>query len=119
MAEPGRVRTARIGSFGTIPSDMATPLAMTLTELLQNAVEHGFGRNGTGSIELSCTRASGVLRASVTDDGVGVPAGFDAATSGSLGLSIVRTLTGELGGTLRIGPRDGVRGTEAVVEIPL
>jgi two-component sensor histidine kinase len=119
MAEPGRVRTARTGSFGAIPSEVATPLAMALTELLQNAVEHGFGRNGTGSIEVACSRAEGVLRASVTDDGQGVPVGFDAATADSLGLSIVRTLTGELGGSLRIGPRDGVRGTVATIEIPV
>ena len=36
------VRTSREGKFGTLPSEMATPLAMVLTEVLQNAVQHGF-----------------------------------------------------------------------------
>ena len=44
------VRVVREGSFGKLPSEAATPLAMVLTELLQNAVEHGYadqaGRDG-------------------------------------------------------------------------
>ncbi|MGH3371862.1 MAG: sensor histidine kinase, partial [Nocardioidaceae bacterium] len=35
----GRVRVRREGSFGVLPSDVATALAMVLTEVLQNAVE--------------------------------------------------------------------------------
>ena len=41
------VTTRRTGSFGMLPADTATPLAMVLTEVLQNAVEHGFG-DGAG-----------------------------------------------------------------------
>ena len=47
MADVGRsadgppVRVRREGSFGVISSEAATALAMVLTELLQNAVEHG------------------------------------------------------------------------------
>ena len=48
------------------------------------------------------------LTVEVLDNGVGVPPDFDAATSASLGLSIVRTLVGELGGTLRIVSRSEV-----------
>ena len=44
---PGRVRR-REGSFGALPAETATPLAMVLTELLQNAVEHGFAAARTG-----------------------------------------------------------------------
>ena len=36
---PGAPRRAR---FGVLPSEMATALAMVLTEVLQNAVEHGY-----------------------------------------------------------------------------
>ena len=37
-----RVRVRRTGSFGVLPSEQATALAMVLTEVLQNAVEHGY-----------------------------------------------------------------------------
>ena len=50
------VTTRRTGSFGMLPADTATPLAMALTEVLQNAVEHGFGE-GAGQIVVSAQRA--------------------------------------------------------------
>ena len=59
------------------------------------------------------------LRVSVEDDGRGVPEDFAAETSPSLGLSIVRTLVGELGGSLRIARRDDGPGTVAVLDVPL
>ncbi|MDP3967527.1 MAG: histidine kinase N-terminal domain-containing protein [Nocardioides sp.] len=121
------VTTRRTGSFGILPAEVATPLAMVLTEILQNAAEHGFGESGEGSIVLHAQRDDGggggchdvrvdaeggddeagadqrgELRVVVTDDGRGLPAGFDPDSSTSLGLSIVRTLVeSELGGDLR------------------
>jgi len=39
----GGVRPTRKGSFGVVPAEVATPLAVVLSELVQNAVEHGLG----------------------------------------------------------------------------
>ena len=50
------IRTQRTGSFGAISSDVATPLAMVLTELVQNAVEHAFAAERSGTIEVRCAR---------------------------------------------------------------
>jgi two-component sensor histidine kinase len=126
----GAARVRREGSFGALPAEVATPLAMVLTELLQNAVEHAWPGGGTGEITVAPTRRGGRLRVRVSDDGVGLPAGFDAGVPGSLGLSIVRTLVeSELGGTLVIsgpagghpadGAAGGAGGTTAVVDVPL
>ncbi|MER7890559.1 histidine kinase N-terminal domain-containing protein [Micromonospora sp. NPDC094482] len=59
------------------------------------------------------------LHVSVTDNGRGLPAGFDAERGGNLGLQIVRALvTGELRGTIEL--RDGSSGgTEAMIVVPL
>jgi two-component sensor histidine kinase len=111
------VRTLRNGSFGTLTAEVATPLAMVLTEVLQNAVEHGF-RDGEGTVVLAAQRLVGRLRVSVVDDGVGLPEGFDLDGSTSLGLSIVRTLVeSELDGQLEMGPAPG-GGTRVVLDIP-
>jgi two-component sensor histidine kinase len=111
------VRTVRDGSFGTLTAELATPLAMVLTELLQNAVEHGF-RDGEGTVVLTAQRLVGRLRVCVEDDGVGLPEGFDLDGSTSLGLSIVRTLVeSELDGLLEMGPAPG-GGTRVVLDIP-
>jgi two-component sensor histidine kinase len=111
------VRSRRRGSFGTLTAEVATPLAMVLTEALQNAVQHGF-RGGAGTIEVVADRPPGRLLVSVEDDGVGLPEGFDLAGTASLGLSIVRTLVeSELDGRLSVVGRDG-GGTRVTMDIP-
>jgi len=112
------IRTRRTGSFGAISSDAATPLAMVFTELIQNAVEHGFDEDRGGAIEIRCARAGDGLQLSIEDDGVGLPPGFDLEQAESLGLSIVSTLVGELGGEISLGPRGDGPGTRVVVQVP-
>jgi two-component sensor histidine kinase len=114
----GRVRVTRAGSFGVLSAEVATPLALVLSELVANAVEHAHG-GGAGQIEVRARRErSGDLEVIVADNGAGLPAGFSLERSAGLGLQIVRTLVvGELRGTvaLRPGPSGG---TEAVVAVP-
>ncbi|MFT4263944.1 MAG: histidine kinase N-terminal domain-containing protein [Nocardioides sp.] len=117
------VQVRRTGSFGGLNSEVATPLAMVLTELLQNAVEHGYpdpGHDGVGEIAVDVAHAGDTLLVSVTDAGKGLPEGFDLARSTNLGLSIVKTLVeGELGGQITLENRPDGRGTRAALRIPL
>ena len=120
---PGRVTGRRTGRFGILDAEVATPLSMVLTEVLQNALEHGFGPGEKGSVEVSATRsgtpADGRLLVVVEDDGGGLPEGFDPQSAGNLGLQIVRTLVeGELGGTFDMVPAPE-RGTRVVLDIPV
>ena len=46
-ARADRLVVRREGSFGLLPNETATALAMVLTELLQNAVEHGYPEEST------------------------------------------------------------------------
>ncbi|KAB2379765.1 sensor histidine kinase [Actinomadura montaniterrae] len=50
-----KVAPKRTGSFGVLPAEVATPLAMALTELLQNALEHGLA-NRFGTLEVVAHR---------------------------------------------------------------
>ena len=120
-----RVTPKITGQFGMLPATVAMPLAMVLTELLQNALQHGFGSvqrsSGTdaGIIEVVAERAPELLTVTVTDSGAGLPPGFDLEYTTSLGLQIVRTLVeGELGGQISLRPRAG-GGTTAVVDLPV
>ncbi|WP_245872244.1 ATP-binding protein, partial [Streptomyces alboverticillatus] len=91
----GRVAARRTGRFGILDAEVATPLAMVLTELLQNALEHGFGPGDQGMVEVTAVRGGSRrdarLLISVQDDGRGLPEGFDPQRAGNLGLQIVRT----------------------------
>jgi two-component sensor histidine kinase len=115
------VRVRREGGFGVLDSGVATALAMVLTEVLQNAVQHGYaGDVAGGSIVVSARRLVGRLHVTVDDDGRGLPDGFDLDAATNLGLSIVRTLVeSELGGQLSLDRTPGESGTRVVVDVPL
>ncbi|MDQ1688810.1 MAG: two-component system, sensor histidine kinase PdtaS, partial [Frankiaceae bacterium] len=118
-AGDGGVQVRREGSFGVLPARTATPLAMALTELVQNAVEHGTGPMGGGLVEVVVRASAGGLVILVRDDGAGLPEGFSAESSDRLGLGIVRALVvNELQGGFALGPGPG-RGTEARLAVPL
>lgn len=83
------------GSAGILPSELATPLAMVLSELLLNAMEH----STADRIWVEYGRMERSVGLAVLDDGVG----FDAAQGQGLGLEIVRTLvTDQMRGELEI-----------------
>ena len=116
-SQGAQVASTRRGTFGTLSAETATPLAMVLTEVLQNAVEHGFG-DRTGEIVVTAQRLVGRLHVTIEDDGIGLPEGFDLDASTSLGLSIVRTLVeSELDGLLDLGPGH-TGGTRVSLDLP-
>jgi two-component sensor histidine kinase len=127
------------GQLGELGADVATPLAVVLAELLQNAVEHAFGDGAgeppgaepgdgerapspVGHVEIALARDGEHLVVEVTDDGVGIPEGFDIDRTQSLGLSIVRDLVRtQLEGTITLAPGagNGPFGPGSVVRIVL
>jgi two-component sensor histidine kinase len=110
------VTVRRTASFGILPAEVVTPLAMALGELLQNAVEHG----GGADVALTPTRVGKDLVVEVVDAGPGIPPDRDPFATGRLGLQIVRTLvTEELGGELELTAGPDGTGTTARVRIPL
>ncbi len=111
------------GRFGLLPAVVATPLALVLTELMQNALQHGLapapGAPPCGMLRVNADRTATRLVMTVEDNGAGLPAGFSLDATTSLGLQIVRTLVeAELGGSLAISPRPG-GGTVVLVDLPL
>ncbi len=115
------IKAERIGTFGSLPGDVATPLAMVLTELIQNAAEHAFATDDGPAhgdhIALSVNRIRDRIRMRVSDNGVGLGPDFDPL--GSLGLSIVTTLVEtELGGTLAF-ERGNSGGTTVNIQLTL
>jgi two-component sensor histidine kinase len=91
-----------VGQFGMLRPEDATALAMVLSELIQNAVEHGLA-DGGGSIEVAVERRGDdgreELEVTITDDGAGMPADFAPGRSG-LGSQIVQSLVQDLRGRI-------------------
>ncbi|MHC1559401.1 sensor histidine kinase [Actinomycetospora sp. C-140] len=120
LARPGaRVAMSRQGEVGVLPAVMATPLVMVLTELVANALEHGFAERASGSVVIAAKRTAAVLEVEVRDDGRGLPETFSLERATGLGLQIVRTLVdSELDGSLSMRPAES-EGTRAVLRVPL
>ena len=116
-ATSGAVEAVRVGSFGEIRAETATSLAMIITELCQNAVEHGMD-GGTGRIEVRPKASEDELVIDVVDDGAGLPEGFTLGRQTSLGLAIISTLVGDLGGTVELGDREDGPGACAHLVLP-
>ena len=95
-----------VGDGGRLPATVVTPLSVVLTELLQNAIDHGFPEGeGGGNVVVFLETVDSELRIEVVDDGRGIPEGFDLVDQTGLGLSIVRTLvTTELAGSIEMRP---------------
>ena len=113
----GQLTIERVGQLGSLESRVATPLSLVVTELIHNALEHGLAESGT-QLRIELQRYSNEGLVTISDDGVGLPAGFDLSTSSNLGLQIVRTLTeNELKGELKLESTQ--QGTQAKLRFPL
>ena len=131
LQSPDRpVRFTVQGEGGRLPSTIATPLSVVLTELLQNAVDHGFPEGSAGGdVVVVLDNSDGALKIRVINDGRSLEPGFELNKATGLGLSIVRTLvTTELDGTITmragqtddftgVGLGDLPRGTGTVVDL--
>jgi two-component system, sensor histidine kinase PdtaS len=115
-ATAGKVRVVREGSFGSVPADVATSLSLVLTELCQNAVEHGLGSK-SGQVLVKPNQDDGLLVVQVENFGEPLPSDFDLASSTSLGLSIVSTLVADLGGDFSL--ESSATSTVATIRVPM
>ncbi len=113
-AGTGRQVTFRAGVQACeIETTRATHAAIIVNELLTNAMKHA---RAEIVLTLSCDGGQAVM--TVTDDGDGLPDGFDMDGQGGFGLNVARMIADRIGGTITLG-RDIEGGTRAVLTMPL
>lgn len=114
---PNEIQIKKVGEFGLISSMVATPLALVLTELIHNALEHGLSDSGD-LVELRINRQAASMTITVTDNGAGIPNDFSLELNTNLGLQIVQTLTkNELAGKIEFIKQN--IGTQVQISFPL
>lgn len=120
------IRFELVGEAGRLPLVRSMPLAVVLTELLQNVVDHAFppsvDPDGGRLVTVGFATEGNDLLVSVSDNGQGPPTGFDFAEARGLGLTLVHTfVTTELGGTITMTRGDGpaeTPGTSTTLRFP-
>jgi two-component system, sensor histidine kinase PdtaS len=94
-----------------LPAVTAIPLGFIAGELITNATKYGTGRI---TVRLEANPEKGYAL-SVTNDGPALPQGFDPAAGKGLGMRIIRSLVGRIGGELRIDRGDNNQGARFTV----
>ncbi|MFZ5425585.1 MAG: PAS domain S-box protein [Thermodesulfobacteriota bacterium] len=96
--------------------EQAIPFGLVMNELAVNALKHGFAGRDEGTLRVSVHPGEVMVAVEVADDGNGLPEGFDPARPETLGMQLVTTLTGQLGGMLEA---ESGKGAKFSVTFPL
>ncbi|HOI15261.1 MAG TPA: PAS domain S-box protein [Geobacteraceae bacterium] len=97
--------------------DEAIPCGLVVNELVSNAFKHAFPQDEQGEIAVRCRcEEDGMITLTVSDNGVGLPPGFDMGSCESLGLQLVTMLVKQLRGRMSLDSE--TVGTTVVVSFP-
>lgn len=79
------------------------PIILILCEIFLNAVKYAHPAGLSLIMTVDCTPTpDGRLVIACTDDGVGLPEGFDIQTDGGMGFRVIRGLASEIGADLQV-----------------
>jgi len=102
---------------GAVTSQQAVSMGLIATELVINALKHGFPGSAKGTIVVGFESTASAWRLAVSDDGIGISKHLpDAPVRIGLGTSIVEALTRQLGG--RVTTSAASPGTTVSVTVP-
>lgn len=94
--------------------DTSIPLGLIINELLTNSYKYAFEGRKTGNINLTLSEKNETeLELHVSDDGKGLPPGFDPSRLDSLGLKLVKGLAGQVKGKVRF---ENDNGTHCIID---
>ena len=93
-----------------IDVNVGIPCGLIVNELVSNSLKHAFpdGRKGTISLGIN-KNSEGNYVLFVADNGIGLPGEEDLRNTSTLGLQLVKVLTGQIHGTIEISREEGTR----------
>jgi two-component sensor histidine kinase/HAMP domain-containing protein len=111
--DPGKISFQIDTPVLTLAIDKANPLGLVLNELISNSLKYAFPDDQKGSINIkSRLLDADNIEIIVSDDGIGIPNGFDWKEGDSLGLKLVQNLVeNQLGGSVGLDNTNGTKFT--------
>ena len=97
------VRVMHTGGDCMVQMRQVQPIVLMLCEIFINAMKYAHPSGVPLIMLVDCSvSADGRLVLTISDDGVGLPEGFDPMQSGGMGFRVMRSLAAEVGGELQI-----------------
>jgi len=89
--------------------NQAIPVGLILNEAITNAIKHAFGNKKDGKLNVTFRENNDdTVSLEISDDGPGFPVEFNIQKSRSLGMNLIKGLSGQLDGAFSIRRTNGI-----------
>jgi two-component sensor histidine kinase len=88
-------------------SDMASGIGLLVAELVTNSFKYAYPAGQRGSVNVDYRQIPAGWRLEVSDQGQGLPAGFDIDQSTGFGMQVVKAFVRRLNATMTVSSRSG------------
>jgi PAS domain S-box-containing protein len=119
FGERGGIHVEKDIEHARIEPKALSALGLILNELLSNSMKHAFVERSSGTIRVALRTSGKRIRLEVRDDGIGFTEQAGAVPEGTFGLNMVKTLVGQLGGSIRSEQNSGTSWTVEFDQEPL
>jgi len=100
---PDRIKPIIDAEKISLDIDTAVPCGLIINELISNSLKHAFAEDDKGEIRISFSRLDDHhLQLIISDNGKGMPAGFDFENADTLGMQLISALSNQLDGKLEL-----------------
>jgi PAS domain S-box-containing protein len=107
--DPARIALKVKSGDARLDTRRSVPFALILNELVSNALKYAYPGEARGEVRIELEAEGEELKLTVSDDGVGIPEEYLSVDTSSTGMMLVRMLTEQLKGWLRIDAAKGTR----------
>ena len=90
-----------------LPSDVASGIGLLVAELVTNSFKYAYPPGKHGNVDVQFTRTSSGWRLKVSDQGSGLPEGFDIDRSKGFGMQVVKAFVRRLNADVTASSRPG------------
>jgi PAS domain S-box-containing protein len=92
----------------TLDMDHAMPCGMLVTEIVSNSLKYAFPNHRVGKINVEMKKYPGKkIVFTISDNGIGLPAGFDIEKSDTLGMQLIGALAKQVDGEVMASSKNG------------
>ena len=112
-----QVRVTHSGGDCLVMMRQVQPIALIMSEIFINAMKYAHPTGVSLAMTVDCSVGNdGRLVLTISDDGVGLPEGFDAGKNHGMGFRVMHSLAAEVGGELQI--QSGAMGLSFRLSLP-